>query len=198
MTSVRVHSGAEPREIHPAWLSRALPDIADAGLREAILGADRFAGRIADILLGTPSNGDAPAETGAKLDPALARLLDHLEPSFLIRVGQLWLAPLLATRILAPLGRSGHGLDDRQNLRLVLQYRDHADPSLRGELPAEPDYAQEGGLCVVAWLQQRSGTPAADRTRLTLAPATAPEGPVTAARATLVDRILADNDICGE
>ncbi len=197
MTLVRIHPDVEPRPIHPAWLAKALPGIGNSSLREAILANDRFTGRILASLTAAAFKRDLPTGSLAKVEPALIGLLTHLDDEFLTRVGQLWFAPVLAARVLASTGRSGFGFDDRQTLRLVLNYRDHAAPGVIGELPAMPQYGSVGAHCVSAWLD-RFDVAAADRIRLTLAPDLFGDGPVRAHRAKLVDRILVDTEICGD
>jgi hypothetical protein len=194
MATIQIHPAFEPRPIHPKRLAKVLTDITNLDLREAIIGADRFAARIAALLLPVAAREDH----GGRMEPVLARLLDAMNDTFLIRIGQLWYAPVLAARILAPLGRSGRGLDDRDSLRRVLAYRDHTKASVVGALPAEPDFGQEGALCVLAWLEGRKDSAAAQRIRLILAPHPDETIPAQAERAALVERILADTDLCGD
>jgi hypothetical protein len=198
MMLVRIHPDVEPRPIHPQWQARALTEIGNSTLREAILGNERFAGRIAVQLIEAAFNGASPMNKGAKIEAGLARLLEFLDDQFLTRIGQLWFAPVLATRILAPTGRSDYGFDDRQSLRLVLKYRDHAAPAVIGGFPATPDYTPEGAHCLSAWLDRCSDAAVAHRIRLTLVPVASPDCLTRNHRAALVDRILADKDICGD
>jgi hypothetical protein len=198
MMLVRIHPDVAPRPIHPQWQAKALTEIGNSTLREAILGNERFSGRIADHLIEAAFNRALPTRKAAKIEAGVARLLERLDDNFLTRIGQLWFAPILAARILAPTGRSDCGFDDRQSLRLVLNYRDHAAPAVIGSFPATPDYGREGAHCISAWLDRFFDPAVADRIRLTLAPDASPDCLTRPHRAALVDRILADTDICGD
>ncbi|WP_299554629.1 hypothetical protein [uncultured Tateyamaria sp.] len=191
MTSIRIHPDAKPREIHPDWMTRVLNDIGNSTLREAILGSERFAERILNLLLCKT----APSPIDQRVDVSLIRLNNCLNDALLTRIGQLWFAPVLTDRILTPAGRSDYGLDDRRGLRLVLNYRNHAASAEIGALPVSPDYRREGAGCVCAWLDQRPETTVAEQLRLTLR-LDLPEGSETRAR--LVARVLDDADICGD
>ncbi|WP_299507310.1 hypothetical protein [uncultured Roseobacter sp.] len=168
-----------------------LNDIGNSALREAILDSDRFAERILCLLLGKAK----PVTLDEQVEDSLMRLNSCLDDALLSRIGQLWFAPVLANLVLTPAARSGYGLDDRHDMRCLLNYRDHAASSEIRALPVSPDYRYEGAGCVSAWLDQQPDTAAAAQLRLTL-PLDLPAA--SEARARLVSRVLDDADICGD
>lgn len=185
----RPYPGAAALKIHSGWLAQALADIGHSELRQAILASARFSDRIITRLA-------AVKPTSAPIDPdaPVARLAALLKPTFLEGVGQLWCAPIVARDLMAPSSHHDHGIDDRDQLRRMLRYRDHASADAIGQLSSRPDYASEGEACVAAWLTAQKCNPVAARLRLVLAPDVPPGSKV---RIALVDRVLADPDCEG-
>lgn len=190
MAVVTIHVGAKPRPVHPAWLQDVLADISNPDLRGAILNSKRFAERITGLLLG----GRAATIPLPPADPALKRLAKVLGDDFLYRLGQLWLAPVLAEHVISPKGRIWPGLNDRHLLCLVLKYRNHAPRNAMGPMLPEPDFFLEGVNCVRIWLQEHNEKQISQRLTLILPPQST-EISSPDARLSFLDKALSDPDV---
>ena len=195
MIALRLSPTSKPHAVHPEWCARALPDVTDPDLRAALLGAERFAERILSGLIQQAFG--RPSVPGAAPDPRLEDLASMLDDAVLARLGRFWFAPVLSAALLAAGLRSGWGVEDRDTLRRIMSYRDHASADLIGPLPQPPDFSAAGAACLHAWLDTMPAGEAPDRMRLLLPPRRAVDRPLSGRRAALVERVLADGGLKG-
>ncbi|MEJ6402712.1 hypothetical protein [Yoonia sp. 2307UL14-13] len=189
MTRVEIHPSLPSMPLHPGWQDKMLADIGNAKLRDAVLGDERFATRIiADLL--DDLDCAILSETGPVLETT-KQVAERLENVSLIRIGQIWLAPLLAPRLISPEGRTALGIDDRSQLRFILKYQDHTDLSEKDHAGLSADYANEGAICIAAWLAHTSDA-TANRLKLCLPPDLIDRKAHDPARAKLIETLCSD------
>jgi hypothetical protein len=192
MCRVQLSHGIPPRPVHDAWIARALTDIGNAPLRDAMLGSDRFADRIVEALLDCAFGPGAAVVGDDQVMPLLAMLVERLDEAFARRVGLLWFAPRLAGLLLDAKRRDVLGLNDRAEVQCILRYRAHAAASIIGTLPEHPNYVREGAACIAVWLDTCGQTGLVNRIRLTLPPDIGRVTDHHPQRAALVENILND------
>lgn len=165
MCLVQCFEGAPRLRMHPSWARAWRPDIDEPDLRRRIFENPRFAGRIVDTVV-SDAFGHADRPGGAfEGEARLAWFLSCDQPRVLHRAGILWFAPTLAGDLLRPASLARLGLTEKEDLKAVLAFRDHAPAATVGVIDAGADHAIEGAACLNAWVGALPRA-VADRARL--------------------------------
>ncbi len=189
MFELELHPSLPKGKVHLGWLAGLLTDIPDENTRDAILAAPRFASRLGEMLMAGVEGPGVDDDACAPSEP-LSWLAARLNDDLFSRVGQIWLAPVLARRLLDRGERCALGIEGRSVLRLILRYQVHNLPKRSASVC---DYRQDGVTCIAAWLCQ-SPEPAARRLLLCLTPDLPSNPEEDNARAAFTETLLNDPD----
>lgn len=166
MTSLGIPALSGPLEVHPLWCKRWAPALTDPILRERITSDMRFMGRIFRDLTGIEV--DAKGSEAADSD-TLHTIERFGQEGFLRRVGLMWLAPRLVLCLMDRATRDACGRLSTVEIRDVIAFRDHIEPSRVARLPDVEGVTAQGRLCLIAWALGLA-SPISARLRLSLSP----------------------------
>ncbi len=195
MPDLHPWKSSTPFPVHKSWERQWASDLKEPALRKAIWGDTRFARRII-ASLGTVSETALPPPPRRKAQVIEKLIRSASGKDLFRRIGLGWLAPSLASKLLHVRTRQAFGTLSSDEMRLVLETRDHASPDLVGPLGASLDPQGQGRACVQAWLatlpDAYAGRVALLLPRIEDAPRPEPQN-CRVARARLVNRLFAED-----
>ncbi|MFQ6550982.1 hypothetical protein AAD018_001385 [Aestuariibius insulae] len=140
--------------IHGTWFQSWAPEIVNPQLRKEIRANRRLWSRIERDLvkaeISTVLEGECDSDEVNQLD----RILRCVDEHVFLAIGRAWCSPVLAQNVLGP-GRADTPFSfDKQDLQMVLSYRNHLSPNLINAPSTMTEIEEEGRLCLFAWVRQ--------------------------------------------
>lgn len=152
MAAVVPYKSGPKLPIHADWLVFWKDCLPDDVLAREILSKERFAERIAHVILQRSSGKTDFVELPAtRQGQVLKQLLSMPREALLDKLGLLWLAPVVAPELPNAEVRERLGIRSRDDIKLALRYRDQNPAHVVGPLTEQTSLASQGTLCLLAW-----------------------------------------------
>lgn len=197
MAQFQLNSGSPFHDIHPDWMAKWGNDITDPKLKEAIWADSRFSSRICDRTLGKQAKLPDVNEVDVSENTTLNFVLEQPQGALLLDLGIRWLAPVIAPNVLNRGDRNKVGKLSRDQMKIILEYKDHVAPDTINAMPDPQTYQLEGSICIDAWLSSFSDV-AATRAKLAFSPVAPSPSNQTKHRVAICNRTFSDLLLSGE
>ena len=196
MAQFQLNSGSSFYDIHPEWAEKWGIDITDPKLKEAIWIDSRFSHRICDRILGKQTEFSDVVEADLSENLKLDLVLEHSQEAILLELGIRWLAPIVAPNVLNRGDRNKVGELNRDQMKTILEYKDHVTPDVIDAMPDPQNYHIEGLICIDAWLSSFCSA-TATRAKLAFPPAIPSASSQRRHRVAICNRALSDLRLSG-
>lgn len=138
--------------LHIGWMAHWNASFQGNALKQVIFDDPRFADRIIADISGLDV---CPDEVASDLEALSQRLKPFFSPESLTEVGLAWSAPRLFLCLFDPKTRYACGPLTPKQVEMLTEFHSHADKTVVPVLPDVTALADQGLICVVAWLTKQ-------------------------------------------